>query len=126
MAMIKKVEANPTIVNLHNTFASDGPHRKMTTYCKLWDQLVLRDFPKLGASVYSGKAMAEFFNLPGMADVANETAGSATKKLTALVATGKDERKVVTAFLLQYSSSAIKSKAIVNHMKSAWAVLKQF
>jgi hypothetical protein len=122
--LIKQVEGNPTLNTLHATFMNDGPHRQLTTVCKLWDQLVAGKFPKLAAKVYPGKAMTDYFTLPGLADIANETANAASKKLQTLIQGGQPENRVVQTYMLRYSSSVIKAHEILNHLKAAAKVVQ--
>jgi hypothetical protein len=124
VGMVKEVEAKPTIAGVHAKFGQDGPHRMLTTIFKTWDQLTAKTFPKLAATIYSGKAMNDFFPLPGLADIANETANQATKKLDALVKSGQPENRVVTTFLLAYSSSVVKADAMLKHMQAITKALK--
>jgi|GEM_PF-6654630 len=123
MGMIKKVESAPTIENFQSLFKGDGPHRQMTTVCKLWDQMVPKNFPKLVAKIYAGKAMADFAGLPCMMDAANETNEVATKKIRKAIEGGQPEARAVTTYLLQYSSSVIGSAPIIKHIKAAWKEL---
>jgi hypothetical protein len=124
VGMVKKVEAKPTVVQLHAEFGSDGPHRMLTTIFKTWDQLTATRFPKLAATIYTGKAMTEFFTLPGLQDMGNENMSVASKKLETVVKTGKNERTVVTTFLLSYSNSVIKADAMLKHMQTITKALK--
>ncbi len=123
MGMIKKIESAPSIANFQAQFKGDGPHRQMTTVCKLWDQMVPKNFPKLAAKIYAGKAMTDFAALPCMMDVANETNEVATKKIRKAIEGGQPEARAVTTYLLQYSSSVIGSAPIIKHIKAAWKEL---
>jgi len=115
ITMVKTVEANPTVANVHKVFGADGPHRMLTTSFKTWDQFVVGAFPKLAARHYAGKAMSDFFTLPHLADMGNETNKAATSKLEAKVKGGNDEKKVVTTFLLEYGKSVIESQKLLKH-----------
>ncbi|HEX7385596.1 MAG TPA: hypothetical protein VF291_14865, partial [Burkholderiaceae bacterium] len=123
-AMVKQVEAKPSTATLHQVFGGDGPHRQLTTAFKLWDQLVGKPWPAFAKSIYPGQAMAQYFPLPGLADVANETNSAASKKLDALVKGGQVEARVVTNFMLVYSRSVLKGKEMMDHIKKADTVLK--
>lgn len=122
---IKQVESAKTIASVHATWPQDGAHRKLPTWCKLWDQLVLRDLPALAkASGYPQNAMVTIFTLPWVQEVGNENQLTATNALTAL-AQNAPEDKVVTRFALEYSRSVIEASKLVAAMVKSWRVLSR-
>lgn len=122
-AKIKKVLVAQTTAALHDEFSSDGPHRMLTTNFKLWDQLVRHDFPELCKQVYNGQAMSDFFDLPGLSAVANETNGEASKPILDEIKKGKAEDKLVINFMQSYYQSVRKSEAMMDHIKDAWKIV---
>ncbi|KQW49989.1 MULTISPECIES: hypothetical protein [unclassified Roseateles] len=121
--MVKMVEANPTVANVNKVFGADGPHRMLTTSFKTWDQFVKVQFPKLSAKLYAGTAMSDFFTLPHLSDIGNETNKAASSKLAAKVKAGADEKKVVTQFLLEYSKSVVEAQKLLKHFVAIGKVL---
>lgn len=123
LKMVKTAEAEPTVANVHKVFGADGPHRMLTTSFKTWDQFVKPQFPKLAAKIYPGTAMSEFFTLPHLSDIGNETNKAATAKLQIKVDKGGDEKKVVTTFLLEYSRSVAEAQKMLKHFVDIGKVL---
>jgi hypothetical protein len=124
-AKIKKVLVAQTVDAIVDEFSSDGPHRTLTTDFKLWDQLVRPDFPDLCKKVYDGKAMSDFFTLPGLSEVANEANGEASKPLRAEVKKGKPEDKLVINFMQTYYQSVRKAEAMMDHINDAWKIVSE-
>jgi hypothetical protein len=120
LGMIKSLDGDPTIAAFQAQFKGDGPHRQMTTVCKLWDQLVCKAFPTVAATVYGGKAMSDFAGQPCMMEVANETNEVATKVIRAAMEKGQDEARAVKTYCLKYSSSIIGCQPLVKHIQAAW------
>lgn len=125
IAQIKQVQQTPDIATVKQLWKNDGPHRKLTTWCKLWDQLVLKDFPEFAKTCYPGKAMTDIFTLPWLEDVANEMNGDASDKLVQRMH-DSNEQDAVQAFCHEYSQSVIKARPLVLGMSKAWTVLSQF
>ncbi|HET6306929.1 MAG TPA: hypothetical protein VFG12_07070 [Rhodopila sp.] len=124
MSDIKKVEATPTVEGFKKVFAGDNPVRMMTTMCKAWDQLLARDMPTLANDIYGGKAMVEYFKLPCLASVANQSNAVASKEIEMLIEkSGQPEERVVTAYMLRLSSSSVKVHEMVVHCKDAFKVM---
>lgn len=121
--MVKTAEANPTVANVNKVFGADGPHRMLTTSFKTWDQFVKAQFPKLAAKFYAGSAMSDYFTLPHLSDIGNETNKAASAKLEAKVKGGADEKKVVTQFLLEYSKSVLEAQKMLKHFVEIGKVL---
>jgi hypothetical protein len=93
--------------------------------CKARDQLVAKSMPVLASSIYAGKAMTDYFNLPCLASVANQANSVASKEIETLIEkSGQPEDRVVTAYLLKLSSSAIKVHEMVAHCLAAYKVVK--
>ena len=113
VVMIKQVEANPTVANLHTVFGGDGPHRMLTTSFQAWDQLAKLKYTKLAAKHWTGTAKQSLFTLPHLQDMGNENMSIASKKLAEEVKLGKNERQVVTKFCLEYSGSLLKCEAFL-------------
>jgi len=121
--MVKGIESRPTVANVHAAFKEDGPHRLLTTMFKTWDQIVRVKCPKLAASIYTGHAMSDYFNLPHLEDVADEMSSKASHKLALKVNGGLDEARVVHAFLLEYSKSVVESQKMLKHFIDAAKVM---
>jgi hypothetical protein len=113
LAMIKRITPDSTISEIHDLFKNDGPHRVLTTQCKMWDRFVVTQMPQLGKKAgFAGKAMETVFTTPWLEDVANEVNKDATKKLKAMAAK-TSESDAVTKFVQEYSRSVINANKFI-------------
>lgn len=119
LLMIKKVGAAKTIDSIHATFGGDGPHRGLTTNCKVWDQLVVPRAPALVKAVGGPtNAMSTVAKMEWLMEVANEEAFDATRRVKA-VATKLPDREAVQQFVLDYTQNVIKARDFIKIMIEA-------
>ena len=113
---IKKVEAAPTIAMVTSTFAGDNAARGVATAAKLWDQILVKEFPTTAKKIFSGNAVGEYVRLPFMSEVANAQIAEALDGM--VKKSGMAEDRLVTIVMLKFSASVIKSHEMVVHLQS--------
>ena len=112
---IKLVEADPKIATVDKVFSGDNNARGITTAAKFWDQVLIKKFPTTAGEIYSGSAMNDYYSLPGFPEIADQKGAVTLKALMEKSAMAED--RLVTTFMLKFSSSVVKSHELVNHIK---------
>lgn len=126
LAKVKTITPDTTIDEIHDMFDPDGPHRLLTTQCKMWDRYVVTQMPQLGKKAgFAGKAMETVFTTRWLEDVANEMNYDATKKIKAM-AKKTSESDAVVKFAKEYSRSVIDSNKFIQVVVKVGTALEHY
>jgi hypothetical protein len=126
---VKRLERDPRIELINEMWGHDGAARTLRTTPRLWDQILVKNFPELTAKVRPGSAMNDFNQLPWIDTVGNEPGKSATNKVTAALKGSTDPaviQRAITTFALQYSNSLIKYADFVKALGEFETTLKKY
>ncbi|HEY2167671.1 MAG TPA: hypothetical protein VGH01_10925 [Jatrophihabitantaceae bacterium] len=126
---IKRLEADPRLELVHEMWGSDGAARTLRTTPRLWDQILVKNFPELTKMIRPGSAMADFNQLPWVDTVGDEPGNTATKKIQLGLKGATDTASVtraLTTFALQYSNSLMKYSDFVKALAEFETVLKKY
>jgi hypothetical protein len=129
IAEVRKLESDPRIAFIHQLWGSDGSARTLRTTPRLWDQVLVKNFPQVTAAIRPGSAMQAYNQLPWIDTVGNEPGSSATNKVTAMLQGSTDpqvERRAVTTMALQYSQSLIKYQDFCKDLLQLEKYLKKY